>query len=190
MRRALPLLAVLALAGCGGGHEAQPKPQTPVLSAVLAHRKSVHFVLDGTAKVELESMLARLHHVPPFHIHAVGNASRSGLSARGAVDGELAAAGTVVVAGDKAYAGAGGTWYDLGSVRSLSEPLRSAHWNVAGDTLRGTLHLSTDQLERLSGLSLPFGVEGADAAVKIRLSRWGKPVSIRTPSGAVPLPSG
>lgn len=186
MKRALPLLLLIVAAGCGS---AQEKP-TPTLAALLAHRKSVHFVLDGTATVELLPLLSQLRHVPPLQFHATGDASRLGLQARGGVRGAVSHAGTVVVSGDEAYVNANGTWYDLGSARAPANLLRNAHWRVTGNTLRGTLHLSTGQLQRLSGLSLPFGVEGADARVIVRLSRWGQRVTIKRPSGAIPLPHG
>jgi hypothetical protein len=192
VRRALPLLAVVALlAGCAG--HPKPKP-APALSTLLAHGKSVHFVLDGTVKLDLQSILARLHHVPPFHIHAVGDASRLGLTAAGSVTGDVSGVGSVVLSGDKAYARTRGTWYDLGDVKSAADLLRGAHWTVESgqngrpQTLHCDLHLTTPQLEKVSGLGLPFGIDGADVAAVVHLSHWGEPVTITPPASAVPLP--
>jgi hypothetical protein len=200
VKRALPLFAFLALAGCGGSHEAKPKPkpkpQTPVLSALLARRGSVHFVLHGTVKIDEQSLLSHLHQVPPLHVHAVGDASRYGLTASGSVQGEVSGSSRVVVSGPKAFGLAEGRWYSMGKVKPAADLLRSANWTVdrapdgTAQTLHGDLHASSDQLEQLSGVSVPFGVEGADATVTIHLSRWGEPVSIRRPGHAVPLPSG
>ena len=193
MKRALPFVAVVALAGCGSSHQAQSKPKpprTPVLSRLLARAHSVHFVLDGTIKVDEQSFLSHLHQVPPLHLHAAGAAARGGLKGSGSLKGEVSGSGTLVVAGTKAYARAAGTWYDLGQVETAAHALRGAQWERAGNSLRGTLHLSTGQLEQLSGVSMPFGVDGAHASVTIRLSRWGDPVAIKPPGTAVPLPSG
>ena len=193
MKRALLLVVIVALAGCGSSHRAQPRPkppETPVLSDLLKQQKSVHFVLDGTIKVDEQSLLSHLHQVPPLHVHAAGDAARGGLKGGGSVEGEVSGSGTLLVAGKQAYGNAGGTWYRLGPVAPSATALRNAHWTRSGDTLHGAIHLSTDQLERLSGVSIPFGVDGADATVTVHLSRWGEPVSIQRPNRAVPLPSG
>jgi len=192
MKRALMLVAVLALAGCGSSHHAQPKP-APALSALLAREKSVHFVLDGTVKLDLNSILARLHPVPPFHVRAVGDASRLGLKMAGTVHGEVSGSGSGLWAGKRAYAEVGGTWYDLGGVKRPAKLLRGAQWTVSRGpggrprTLRGDLHLTTKQLEQVSGLSLPLGIDGADVSATIHLSRWGEPVTITSPGSSPPV---
>jgi hypothetical protein len=199
VKRALPLLAVLSLAACGSSHHARLKPKppgAPVLSDLLAHRHSVHFALDGTVKIDEQSLLSHLHQLPPFGIHGSGDASRYGLNATGNLSGEVSGRGTAVVAGPKAYARAGSPWYSLGKVKPIADLLRSANWTVDWDTagqprsVHGDLHVSTGQLEQLSGLSLPFGVDGADLSITIHLSRWGEPVHITRPRGASPLPHG
>jgi hypothetical protein len=167
-----------------------------VLSELLARDRSVHFALNGTVKIDEQSLLSHLHQVPPFQLHAVGDASRSGLKATGSAEGEVSGSGTLVVVGKKGYARTEGAWYSVAAVKPEAELLRGAHWTVvrAADgkpqSLHGELHLSTDQLEQLSGVSMPFGVEGADATVTIHLSRWGEPVTVKAPGSAKPLPTG
>jgi hypothetical protein len=190
VRRVLPLLAVLTLAGCGSNH---PKPRpAPALSTLLARAKTAHFVLDGTVKIELQSLLARLHPISPFHLHASGDASRSGLTANGVLHGDVSGSGRLVVAGKKAYAQLVDTWYELGRAKTAADLLRGAHWTVEPNSgrpraLHGRLHLTAQQLETLSGMKLPFGVEGADVSLNVRLSRWGEPVTIAPPRTSEPI---
>jgi len=191
VRRALPLLAVTAVLSSCGSH-ATPQT-TPSLSALLARGKSVHFVVDGTVKLDLNPILARLHPVPPFHVHGVGDASRLGLRADGTIHGDVSGTGTVVVAGNQAYARVGGAWYDLGTVRSAADLLHGAQWHGRGErprVLQDKLHVTSAQLEDLSGLSVPFGVDGAQAKLTIHLSRWGEHVSVSPPREHELLPFG
>lgn len=181
------------LAGCGS--HSKPKP-APTLSAVLAHEKSVHFVANGTVKIELQSLVAHLHHVPPFKLHADGDASRYGLKASGGVQGGVSGTGTAIVVGKEGFGRAQGTWYSLGDVTKAAQLLRGATWTSETGpggrprVLNASLHLTTNQLEQLSGLKLPFGVEGADVDLHLRLSRWGERVTITRPRYALPLPHG
>jgi hypothetical protein len=192
-RRVLLLLSILALSGCGSSHRAHSqhaRPLTPVLSTLLAHRHGVHFTLHGTITVDEQSLLSHLHQVPPLQLRAAGEASRDGLKGHGSLEGEVSGSGAVVVVGTRAYARTGGTWYDLGRVEAAARLLRGARWMRSGNTLRGALHLSARQLERISGARLPFGVEGADLGVTIHLSGQGERVRITRPRSPRPLPPG
>ena len=188
------MLAVAALAGCGG--HATPKqspPPAPVLSTLLAREKSVHFLLDGTVKIDLPSLLGLVHPLAPIRIRASGDASRRGAKAAGTLHGALGGSGRVVVAGKAGYVQVGGTWYTLGRIRTVRELLRHARWTVERasggrpQTLHGRLHLSRGQLGQLWGAGLPFGVDGADMSITIHLSRWGEPVTVKAPHAAGPL---
>ncbi len=199
MKRALALLAVLALAGCGSSEHAKPKlPEAPVLSQLLESDKTVHFALDATVKIDESFLLSHLHQVPPFDLQARGNASTDGLEGSGSVNGEVSGTGRALVYGPKGYAQVGNTWYALGKINSVANLVRNAHWAVVRGpdgkphVLHGALHLSTEQLESLSGLSIPFGIDGADVDMTLRLSEWGTLIEevVKPPRSARPLPRG
>jgi hypothetical protein len=137
-------------------------------------------------------LLAHFHPITPFHLYASGDASRTGLTASGTLHGDVSGSGRLAVAGKNAYVHLADAWYDLGRAKTGAGMIRRAHWTVEPNSARpralhGRLHLTTQQLEMLSGVKLPFGVEGADIGLNVRLSRWGEPVTITAPASSGPF---
>ncbi len=146
-RRALVLLPILFLAGCGGHAQSASS-----LERVLRGEESAHFVVDGTVQVEASGVLRLLGPAARVPFHSEGDISPSVLRARGSAAG---LSDRVVLRG--------------GELLELRRLLRSASWS--GDRARPhmELELTREELERVVPSGVPPAVEGAHVSATVNL---------------------
>lgn len=152
LRRALLLLPLALLAGCGGHSE----PST-TFESVFPSGQTSHFVLDATVRIETNTLADAMPGIAAIRAHAEGELSPTALHLQGTAVG---LSGRIVLRGRRLVA--------------LRELLRGASWMVvrgSRDPRRAAveLELTGDDIRRFVPGDVPPAVRGAHVTATVVL---------------------